>query len=170
MLHRILIAGLVVLSFGIGAMADVHRNEEHQLEADFPTKVERLTNPIKEGGKVVMAFCKDKDLLFMVAVAVEGAEELNPEHTNEFAKGLVDGLMKTRKNASITSEEELKLSDHTPTGSSFVIKHDAGSMFVWATIENNKGYFVLIEAKSEEGLKTDAVKNFQKSVKITGVK
>lgn len=34
------------------------------------------------------------------------------------------------------------------------------------TIENGKAYCVTVEGKSEESLKADAVKNFQKSVKI----
>ena len=78
--------------------------------------------------------------------------------------------MNTRKNASITKEEELKLSDNTPKGTSYIVKHDGGWMHAWATIENNKGYFVVIEASSEDGLKDEVATKFQKSVKIKGVK
>ena len=170
MFRRLLFAGMAFFVCTTVIMADVHRNEEHQFEAEFPTTAEKVDKPIDAGGKIVMAFSKDASHVFMLGAAVDTGEDLNPEHTAEFAKAFIGGIINTRKNASITKEEELKLSDNTPKGTSFIIKHDAGWMFAWATIENNKGYFVVVEATSEEGLKDEVVTKFQKSVKIKGVK
>jgi hypothetical protein len=170
MFRRLLFAGLAVLACATVTMADVHRNEEHQFEAGFPTAVERVSKPIENGGKIVMAYSKDNTHIFMLGAAVETGVDLDPDQLSEFSKAFIEGIVNTRKNASITKEEELKLSDNTPKGNSYVVKHDGGWMYAWATIENNKGYFVVIEATTEEGLKDDVATKFQKSVKIKGVK
>lgn len=170
MFRRTLFAGLVVLVSAMSVRADVHRNDEHQFEADFPGKPEQLTKPIEEGGKIIVVHAKDDARLYMIGAAVEAAEELTADQNSEYSKSLIEGLMNTRKSASIVKEEELKLNDNTPKGNSYVIKHDQGWIFVWAAIENNKGYFVLIEGTTEESLKAEAVKKFQQSVKIKGVK
>jgi hypothetical protein len=164
MCQRILMAGLIFLAVGTGAQADAYRDQDHRFEANFPGKVKRVTLPI-DGGKMVIAVSQNDTHLFMLG-AVVLTQELNPDDVTEFAKGFVGAFMEKRKNASITKEEELKLSDNTPVGTGFVVKHDAGWFFAWVTIENGKAYCVTVEAKSEESLKADAVKNFQKSVKI----
>jgi len=170
MFRRLLFAGLAVLACATVTLADVHRNEEHQFEAEFPATAEKMDKPIEAGGKIVMAYSKDNTHIFMLGVAAETGVDLNPDQLSEFSKAFIEGILNTRKNASITKEEELKLSDNTPKGNSFVVKHDGGWIYAWATIENNKGYFVFVEATSEDGLKDDVVTKFQKSVKIKGVK
>lgn len=170
MIRRFLFAGLTMLTFTIGAMADLHRNEQHQFEATFPSKVEQSTTPIPEGGKVIVAFSTNKTHTFIIGAVVETDVELAPEQLDKFGKAFIEGLMSKRKNASIIKEEELKLSDTTPMGASYLVKHDTGHLLAWATIENGKGYFVIIEGADEDALKLDEVKKFQKSVKITGVK
>lgn len=170
MFRRLLVASLAVMTFAIAARADLHRNDDHQFEAEFPTRAEQLNKPIEGNGKIVMAHARDNGILFSIGAVVDTGEELSSEHTSEFGNAFVKGIMNTRKNATILKEEVLTLSDHTPKGSSFIVKHEEGCFFAWSTIENGKGYFVLIEAGSEESLKNDAVKNFQKSVKIKGVK
>lgn len=170
MVRRFLFAGLTMLALAVAAQADVHRNTEHQFEAEFPTKSEQIIKPIEEGGKIVLAFSKDDSRSYMLGAAVETEAELSSDDIGPFAKAFIDGLMNTRKNASIVKEEELKLNDQTPQGNSFVIKHETGWVFCWATIENGKGYFVVIEGNSEDSLNSESAKKFQKSVRIKGVK
>jgi len=170
MFHRYLIAGLTVMTFALCAMADTHRNDEHQFEARFPTKAQRVTKSIEDGGQFVMAYSHDLTRTFIMGTVVGAGEEMNSEQSQEFGLNFVEGYMKERKNATIIKEEELKLNDTTPKGTSYLVKHDKGSFFAWATIENGKGYFVIIEGPSEASLKADVVKNFQNSVKIMGVK
>lgn len=166
MFHSALFA---VLTFTISSMADVHRNDEHQFEAHFPTKVQRLNKSTDGGGQFVLAYSHDKTRTYLVGTVVN-AEEMNHEQSQEFGVNFVEGYMRERKNATIIKEEELKLNDTTPKGTSFLVRHDTGSFFAWTTIENGKGYFVIVEGTSEAGLKADVVKNFQNSVKIMSVK
>lgn len=170
MFHRYLIASLTVMTIALCAMADVHRNDEHQFEARFPTKAQRLTKPIEGGGQIVMAHSNDLFRTYIVGAISGSGEEMTHEQLQEFSSNFVEGYMNERNNATIVKEEEIKLNATTPKGTSFLVNHDKGFFFAWATIENGKGYFVIIEGLTEESLKAEVVKNFKTSVKIMGVK
>ena len=170
MFRRYLLAGLVVLTFSLAAMADVHRDEEHRVEAVFPHTVNRFVKPIQDGGKVFMAQSRDSALGFSLGVVEQTGVDLQPEHLETFAKGFIQGILKSRNNATTIRQGVMTLNDNSPKGKSYVVKHDKGVLFAWTTIENGKAYFVIIEGAGEESLKSAIVKNFQKSVKITGNK
>ncbi|HQR06446.1 MAG TPA: hypothetical protein PLN21_06465 [Gemmatales bacterium] len=170
MYYRYLIACLAVMTFALCAMADVHRNDENQFEARFPTKAQRLTKALEGGGQIIMAHSHDLTRTYIVGVIAGSSEEMSSEQLQEFGTNFVEGYIRERKNATIINEEELKLNDTTPKGVSYLVKHDAGNFFAWTTIENGKGYFVIIEGPSEASLQGEVVKNFKNSVKIMSVK
>ncbi|MFT3880286.1 MAG: hypothetical protein QM703_11570 [Gemmatales bacterium] len=170
MFHRYLIAGLAVMTFTLCAMADVHRNDENQFEARFPTKSQRLTKPIEGSGQLTLAHSHDLARTFIVGAIANDGQELNSEQSQEFGTNFVEGYMKERKNATILNEEEIKLNDTTPRGNSYLVKHDRGWFFAWTTVENGKGYFVIVEGLTEASLQGEVVKNFKNSVKIMSVK
>lgn len=169
MYRRLLVASLTVMTFTMDIRADVYRNEEHQLEAHFPAKVVRINKSLETGGKVMMAYSRVGDQSYLLGASIE-KEYIDNEQNETYAQAFIQGVMESRKNARITLESELKISEYAPMGKCFIVKHDAGWLFAWTTIENGKGYFIMIEAKSEDAFQSQAVKAFQKSVKITGMK
>jgi ABC-type sulfate/molybdate transport systems ATPase subunit len=165
MYHRILLAGLVVLTAGMGVRADVYRDPEHRFEANFPGQAKRVTQAF-EGGKLDMGAAKSDSHSFAIGAAIL-EQELSADDLVEVAQGFINGMVNKIPNASVTKEEEFKLSDHAPKGRSFVIKTNKGWLLAWVTIENGKLYIVMVNGNTEESLKDEAVKNFQKSVRIT---
>jgi hypothetical protein len=170
MFRRYLLAGLAMLTFSLAAMADVHRDGEHRVEAVFPTEVNRFTKSLPNDAKVFMAQSKDKHFGFSLGVVEQAGVEMRPEQLETFSKGFIQGVMNSRKNSTITRQGDMALNDNSPKGKSHVIKHDQGSLFAWTSIENGKAYFVIIEGSGEESFKSATVKNFLNSVKITAMK
>lgn len=166
MFRRTLLAGLASLVFTIGVMAELKSNEEHQFEANFPTKAQQLFKPLANGGKVIVLRSNDEARVFMVGTACVGDSVLNPEHTKLHAREFVAGATGNLKEVKVVKEGELKLNDETRTGYATIIQHEGGCHLYWVTIENGKIYFVSVQADCKEALKEQTVKLFLESVKI----
>lgn len=170
MFRRYMLAGLTMLTLSIAAMADVHRDVENQVEAIFPYAVNRSTKSISDNAKVYKAQSRDNNLGFTLGIVEQSGVDWHPDKLKAFAKGFIQGITNAQKNPTILRQPLIKLNDKTPVGYSYVVKHDNGVLSAWATIENGKAYFVIIEGANEASLKSDTVKNFRRSVLITGSK
>ena len=142
MFARIFISSLAVLFCFSPAMADVYDNKIHQLEADFPAKVETFTDSPSKGTRIEMAMCFLGSQQYSTGVKMIEGYPANPNQLHELSdllvKNSVKELCKGLDRIEILKQEDVKINPHCPMGVATLMRHDDGCLYFWVTIKNGK--------------------------------